>query len=369
MLFAQAASPLHAAFPIGAVSVTAAVSMLLIGGLMRWLGQRQRTQLLAQAEEEKQTLQAQHQTEAAAAARKLEQAEQTRAAQEASFLQLQSEAEKREATLREELATTHTNLEMTQADLVATRKIADELPATRLRIQDLETVLTARQGRVEALEEALQALKTRATDLEAKCQEEQTAREAALAAAAEREADFREQLAKHDQSQAEGHHRESETLNELDALRNKHQLYQEQSEKRLASLQRQLSAAEARADLVQKEFNQALGLTATPRAGNAETPPAAGDPRQLRALEDQVKQLEADARKRTREDGYKIAELEFKLSEATERAEAAERKANAAAIPDAPEPEVPTQEEPEATPESPAAEPAPTNPEPPADEP
>ena len=42
----------------------------------------------------------------------------------------------------------------------------------------------------------------------------------------------------------------------------------------------------------------------------------AGDDKRVAELEAKITQLEADARKKAREDGYKIAELEFRLSEA-----------------------------------------------------
>jgi hypothetical protein len=67
--------------------------------------------------------------------------------------------------------------------------------------------------------------------------------------------------------------------------------------------------------MVQKEFMNAVGVASAPMPGAA---PASD--KKVRDLEEKLAHLEAESRKRAREDGYKIAELEYRLSEAVEAA-------------------------------------------------
>ena len=67
--------------------------------------------------------------------------------------------------------------------------------------------------------------------------------------------------------------------------------------------------------MVQKEFMSAVGTAP------AAAPSSAGSSdKRVRDLEEKIAQMEAEARKKIREDGYKIAELEYRLSEALEKA-------------------------------------------------
>lgn len=94
---------------------------------------------------------------------------------------------------------------------------------------------------------------------------------------------------------------------------------QQQAEAKVANLQRALKAAETRTEMVQKEFMNAVGVASAPLSSTAASIPPGND-RKLRELEEKLAQMEAESRKRAREDGYKIAELEYRLSEAAEAA-------------------------------------------------
>jgi len=88
-----------------------------------------------------------------------------------------------------------------------------------------------------------------------------------------------------------------------------------QAEAKTAQLQKSLSASEARLAMVQKEFMSAVGT-----APAAAVPASSNPDKRVRDLEEKIAQMEAESRKKTREDGYKIAELEYRLSEALEKA-------------------------------------------------
>ena len=120
---------------------------------------------------------------------------------------------------------------------------------------------------------------------------------------------------------------------ELAKAREAHQ----QAEVKIGNLQRALKAAEARIEIVQKEFMNAVGVSSAPVAG---APSAPSSDKKVRDLEEKLAHLEAESRKRAREDGYKIAELEYRLSEALEKA----GTPVPAAPPPAPEPAPPAPE-------------------------
>ena len=145
-----------------------------------------------------------------------------------------------------------------------------------------------------------------------------------------------------------------------------------QYEAKIAQLQKNMTAAEARVTMVQKEFMNAVGVPSAPVSGRPGVvlPTPGGNDKRVRELEDKVAQLEAESRKKAREDGYKIAELEYRLSEALEKtAPAAETDASpteapAETSPPAPEPEpetAPTPAAPDSKPEADSADK--TNPE------
>lgn len=194
-----------------------------------------------------------------------------------------------------------------EADLAATREIAAQLPPTQSRIKDLETALAAEQGRMRAQEQAIEATNARATDFEKRMIE---AQELLLKQKAEMQETAVELKKIRDEQAAYAAAGGAEA--ELARAREATQ----QAEAKIVNLQRALKAAEARVEMVQKEFMSAVGVATAP----APVAAAASNDKKLRELEDKLALMEAESRKRTREDGYKIAELEYRLSEALEAA-------------------------------------------------
>jgi hypothetical protein len=113
---------------------------------------------------------------------------------------------------------------------------------------------------------------------------------------------------------------------ELAKAREAHQ----QAEVKIGNLQRALKAAEARIEIVQKEFMNAVGVSSAPVAG---APSAPSSDKKVRDLEEKLAHLEAESRKRAREDGYKIAELEYRLSEALDASKSNQAMTEAPAKP------------------------------------
>ena len=199
-----------------------------------------------------------------------------------------------------------------ESDLAATREVAAQLPPTQARIKDLETALASEQGRFAALEKAVEAHNSRSADLEKRLVEAQ-----ALALKAKGEADDREHELKRFRAEQDARAAEGGVEAELKKAKEAHVQY----ETKIAQLQKNITAAEARVTMVQKEFMNAVGVPSAPvpgRSGVAMPSPSGSDKR-VRELEDKVAQLETESRKKAREDGYKIAELEYRLSEALEK--------------------------------------------------
>ena len=199
-----------------------------------------------------------------------------------------------------------------QTDLTAAREVAAQLEPTKARIGDLESALSAEKGRVSALEQTVCVLTRRAEEAEQKVKDGQ-----------EREEKVRAQMVEYEQAMA-GDVTKTELLeSQLKKEREAAESFKQTAETRIANLQRNLSAAEAKAAMVQKEFMKALDgapETATVEAGSSgDSDPRTAD-RRVRDLEEKLTQSEAEARKKSREDGYKIAELEFRLSEAQDAA-------------------------------------------------
>lgn len=258
-----------------------------------------------------------------AAARQIE-LESSHLAREQHLIQLIEDAETRHAALaaaqeetRRQAADAATRareeLGKIQADLETERAISARVPVLEARIAALQaaaesqhSALASEQGRAAALEQALGQATRRADSLEARLSEEETAR-----------AEIEAGLTRHLQAADEERSRLGTAEQELAALRASHDDYRQQAETRIANLQRQLTAAEARAALVQKEFMSAVGVTSAPSAATSASAP---ENRRAQELEQKIAQIEAESRKRAREDGYKIAELEFRLAEAREEA-------------------------------------------------
>lgn len=198
-----------------------------------------------------------------------------------------------------------------ELDLAATREIAAQLVPTQSRIRDLETALAAEQGRVQAQEQAIQATHARASDFEKRLAEAQDMVMKHKAEAQEQAAELKKMRDEQAAYLAAGG-----VESELAKAREAHQ----QAETKIANLQRSLKAAETRVEMVQKEFMSAVGVASAPVPGVSA--PAAAQDKKVRDLEEKVTHVEAEARKRAREDGYKIAELEYRLSEALDSAQA-----------------------------------------------
>ncbi len=192
-----------------------------------------------------------------------------------------------------------------EAELATARELAAQLVPTQSRIKDLETALTAEQGRVKAQEQAIEATNARAADFE------------------KRMIDAKDLLLKHQGEM-------QETAVELKKMRDeqaasaaaggpeaelaKAREATQVAETKIANLQRAVKAAETRTEMVQKEFMNAVGVATAPTPGTS----ASSSDKKLRDLEEKLGHMEAESRKRAREDGYKIAELEYRLSEAQE---------------------------------------------------
>lgn len=241
-----------------------------------------------------------------------------------------------------------------EADLTAVKEVAAQLGPTQARIKDLEIALAAEQGRVQAQEQAIAATNARAVDFEKRMMEAHDIAAKHKTAQQEIEAELKvirdEQAAR----AAEGGP-EAELAKAHEANR--------QLEVKIGNLQRALKSTEARVEMVQKEFMNAVGMPSAPVAGAAAS--SGGNDKRVRELEEKLAQTEAESRKRAREDGYKIAELEYRLSEALESATPAPQAPQPAAEPVV-EPKSEPVAKPPPEPETPPA-PAPT-PEPPHEE-
>lgn len=192
-----------------------------------------------------------------------------------------------------------------EAELAKTKEIAAQLAPTQSRIKDLEIAVAAEQGRVKAQEQALEATNARAADFEKRMIEAQEVVLKRKVEAQELEGELRKVRAEQAAYAAAGGP-EAELAKAREA--------NQQAEAKIANLQRALKAAEARTEMVQKEFMNAVGVASAPISG-ASTAATSSD-KKVRDLEEKLTHLEAESRKRAREDGYKIAELEYRLIEA-----------------------------------------------------
>lgn len=216
-----------------------------------------------------------------------------------------------------------------ESDLAGTREVAAQLAPTQARIRDLEGALVAEQGRVKAQGQAIEAMTARVSDFEKRLAEAQDLVIKHKAEMEEAEAELAKVQAEHAAYVAAGG-LEGELIKSRES--------NQQAEAKIAQLQKSLKAAETRAELVQKEFMNVVGVASAPTPGSA----APMTDKKVRDLEEKLAQMEAESRKRAREDGYKIAELEYRLSEAQEAA----GQSSAAAKDDTP-PSSPTPPEPE----------------------
>ena len=156
------------------------------------------------------------------------------------------------------------------------------------------------------MKKAIEAHNSRAADLEKRLAEAQ-----AFGLKVKEEADAKELEIRRLKAEAEALAADGGMENEV----KKAQEATRVAEAKFAQLQKNLSASEARLAMVQKEFMSAVGT-----APAAAAPALASGDKRARELEEKIAALEAESRKKTREDGYKIAELEYRLSEALEKA-------------------------------------------------
>ncbi len=253
----------------------------------------------------------------------------------ASFADLQQRFNTHREVAERRASDASRQISQLEAELATTREVAAQLVPTQSRIKDLETALAAEQGRVKAQEQAIEATNARAADFE------------------KRMIDAKDLLLKHKAEM-------QETAVELKKVRDEQAAYAaaggpeaelakakdatQQAEVKIANLQRALKAAEARTEMVQKEFMNAVGVATVPTPGAS----AAASDKKLREQEEKLAHLEAESRKRAREDGYKIAELEYRLSEALEAAKAAQAKPEPVTAADTPPVAAPPPPEPAA---------------------
>ncbi|HBJ83920.1 MAG TPA: hypothetical protein DDZ88_08635 [Verrucomicrobiales bacterium] len=329
-LFAPVLLALIGPLSTGEFAAVAATSVLLpllvVWLVMRGKMQRLQAETTAAAEKQRTEAEAALKAEQSRAAAQLAEVKKTLTETSAKL----ADTEQRFTTHREVADRRQTDatqqITRLEADLAAVREIAAQLVPTQSRIKDLEIALAAEQGRVKAQDQAIEATNARATDFEKRLAEAQDLvikhKAEMLEAATELKKVRDEQAAYLSAGGPEA---------ELAKAREAHQ----QSEAKIANLQRALKAAEARIEMVQKEFMNAVGVASAPMPGTAPS-----SDKKVRDLEEKLTQLEAESRKRAREDGYKIAELEYRLSEALESSAKVEAPAVTAAKVEAPVVEV-----------------------------
>ncbi|MES2596317.1 MAG: hypothetical protein V4662_13315 [Verrucomicrobiota bacterium] len=204
------------------------------------------------------------------------------------------------------------------AELAATREVAAQLPPTQMRVKDLDAALMSERGRVGALETALAVSTKRAGDFETRLEQTHRSLTEVRQSSEQRERELQSGLVKLEQTVRENETLVSTAEAQIHQANETLASYKQQAETRIANLQRQLAAAEAKSALVQKEFMSAVGVlpdkpAPSPRGSVAV---ASVEGKRISELEAKITQIEAESRKKTREDGYKIAELEFRLNEA-----------------------------------------------------
>ena len=205
------------------------------------------------------------------------------------------------------------------AELAAARELAAQLEPTKARILDLEAALSSERGRLSALEQTVVIANKRADDFERRVEQSYQDLQRLKQEAETREHQLKSEVSKLSETiRANANIVETAESQIAEATETLSSLKQ-QSETRITNLQRQLAAAEAKSALVQKEFMSAVGVLPEKPLPSLRSQPAVEDKR-VSELEAKITQLEADSRKKAREDGYKIAELEYRLSEAQDKA-------------------------------------------------
>jgi hypothetical protein len=277
--------------------------------VMRGKLKRLQTETAAAAEKERAEAEAALKAEQSRAAAQLAEVKKTLTETSAKL----SDTEQRYATHREvadrRLSDASQQITRLEGELATTKELAAQLIPTQARIKDLEIALVAEQGRVKAQDQAIEATNARATDFEKRLAE---AQDLVIKHKAEMLEVATELKRVRDEQAA------FLAAGGLEAELAKSREANQQAEAKIANLQRALKAAEARIEMVQKEFMNAVGMASAPTSGIPA--PAAASDKKVRDLEEKLALIEAESRKRAREDGYKIAELEYRLSEAMEAA-------------------------------------------------
>ncbi len=243
-------------------------------------------------------------TQAAAAQKKLDDAAVAHQLLDERYNSLRDVSQRREQEAEQRIASL-------SADLAATRELAAQLEPTK-------SALAAERGRISALEQTIEVSNKRAEDFERRLDQSHRELTEQRQTADQRVGELQAEIAKLNQTIKANEALVATADSQVSEATETLNSYKQQAEARIANLQRQLTAAEAKSAMVQKEFMSAVGVLPDKPVPSKSSAPAATDDKRLAELEAKITQIEADARKKAREDGYKIAELEFRLSEAQE---------------------------------------------------
>lgn len=258
-----------------------------------------------QASAAEATLQSQKEaaaTQAAAAQKKLDEAATAHQLLDERFNTLRDVSQRREQDAEQ-------RVNSLSADLAATRELAAQLEPTK-------SALTAERGRISALEQTIEVSNKRAEDFERRLDQSHRELTEQRQTADQRVGELQAEVARLNQAIKANEALVTTADSQVSEATETLNSYKQQAEARITNLQRQLTAAEAKSAMVQKEFMSAVGVLPDKPAPEKSSAPTVGDEKRLAELEAKITQIEADARKKAREDGYKIAELEFRLSEA-----------------------------------------------------
>jgi hypothetical protein len=285
--------------------------VILAGGGV-WFFQDKKLKVLAQqsadqAAAAEATLQSQiddSATQAAAAQKKLDDAAVAHQLLDERYNTLRDVSQRREQEAEQRIASL-------SADLAATRELAAQLEPTK-------SALAAERGRISALEQTIEVSNKRSEDFERRLDQSHRELTEQRQTADQRVGELQAEVAKLNQTIKANEALVATADSQVSEATETLNSYKQQAEARIANLQRQLTAAEAKSAMVQKEFMSAVGVLPDKPVPAKSSAPAAGEDKRLAELEAKITQIEADARKKAREDGYKIAELEFRLSEAQE---------------------------------------------------
>lgn len=240
----------------------------------------------------------------------------------------------------------------------------------RGRQTDMESALEAEKGRISAMQAALDAKQELAQQLALELNSTRLSVADERNASAQRESALRAALSEYERQAASGLGATEAVQAELDKTREALASLEQDTESKQADLKRKLTAAEQKAQMLQKEI-MALVSTGTP--GDAAAAVTAAEDiakaqeravvaeKRVSELEAQLAQGDAGTRKRLREAEYRICELEFKLAQMDEPAPVVSAPAAPATAPisapapaplEASAPEVATEPVPEAAPAS-----------------